>query len=232
METKTIAILAKSHKLNAYCFAGQEVIETAGSYSAGDWVRPVSPDGSISKRDCIFKDGQEVNLLDIVEIPIVKHQPNIAQPENYLIDTKQYWGKIGSVQPSDLPSFEESPDSLWLREPLHSDYVSTQSIVDQPPKQSLYFIQPTRLHLNLYHWGKNRLQAIFEYNNYTYALQVTDTSVWDVIRTKYPGRWEEDKAVILEPRDYYLCVSLAGEWQDKHYKLVAALINKTGEPVQ
>ncbi len=59
-----------------------------------------------------------------------------------------------------------------------------------------------------------QLQAIFEYNKTSYELQITDTFVWNSIRKKYPGRWEEDRTVSLKAHDYYLCVSLAGEWQD------------------
>jgi len=86
-----------------------------------------------------------------------------------------------------------------------------------------YLIKPTQLSLICYFsYGKKRVKAQFQYNGLSYALQVTDPEIYG----KYlKGKFlEEEKEIRLSGRDYYLCVSLAAGWQEKHYKLVASII--------
>jgi hypothetical protein len=95
---KEIIILAKSYKHSPnYCIAG---IDTA----TGEWVRPVSDnlstEGAVPPNDIQYENGRELSLLDVVRIKLIKPVPTLAQPENVLYDSRQYWTKIrnGSLQ--------------------------------------------------------------------------------------------------------------------------------------
>lgn len=84
--SKEIVILAKSFKRGGYCIAG---IDT----TTGEWIRPISNDisneGAVPVADIIYTDGNQVEILDIVEIEISSHKPTESQPENYIYDNIQ-----------------------------------------------------------------------------------------------------------------------------------------------
>ncbi|MFX0204361.1 MAG: hypothetical protein ACFFDT_00120 [Candidatus Hodarchaeota archaeon] len=235
MLEKTIIILSKSFKHGGNCIAGRELIEDVGrsNYKVGKWIRPVSRSGAIKGKDCIFENGRQAQLLDIVTITFLEHQPINGQPENFLIDSGYYWGKNEFDYAINLQDFIQQPESLWQRDIFVSDYVTAESINQHPPDASLYFIKPQKLSLNLYWWGKRRLKAIFYYENDRYELQVTDPLVWKYLDSQFPKEGEPDKRITLPKGDkYYLCISLAGEWEGKHYKLVATILDVNGKLIK
>lgn len=91
---KNIVLLACSKKHNNYCVAGIDV-------ESGEWVRIVSDDLAISEAvtadDMRFEDGTLPQLLDIVRVPVLERRPNYYQPENYILDDRDYWSRIGKA---------------------------------------------------------------------------------------------------------------------------------------
>lgn len=216
--SKQIVVLSKSWKSGGYCVAGREVLP---GFNFGSWIRPVSLQGGIGDSDMRLNGGNIPCLLDIVEIPFERTLPISGQPENHLIAAGERWKRVGAIQPCQLPELAENPGTLWGN--AH-DYVNHVVITwNLPGGQSLYLIKPTQLSLICYFsYGKKRVKAQFQYNGLSYALQVTDPEIYG----KYlKGKFlEEEKEIRLSGRDYYLCVSLAAGWQEKHYKLVASII--------
>lgn len=232
--SKTIVVLANSKKPSGRCIAGRAVIKRKGQLQFGGWIRPVSSMGGIRLTDSKFEEGGQPQLLDIVRVPITKHDPKKEQPENYLIDPQYYWEKKGRLSPTKLVELVEEPDTLWLRDALHSDYVTAESIVEKPPDQSLYFIRSEILILNLYWWsGRKQTKAMFHYRGINYNLKVTDPAVLRFAERQFPEQGASDKRLTLPNSDnYYLCISLAGEWKNKHYKLVAGIIDASEQSIE
>ena len=71
--TKRIVCLANSRKLSGRCIAGRELINDF----PGDWIRPVSTreHQEVSEYERQYNDGSDPKLLDILDIPLQKHQP-------------------------------------------------------------------------------------------------------------------------------------------------------------
>jgi hypothetical protein len=105
---KTLVCLANSRKLSGRCVAG---IVYGGQ---GVWIRPVSarPDGEVSEREQQYKDGSYPRVLDIVSVPLLRHQPDSFQSENWLLDPWQRWEKIGRIGWAKLLTLEQQPETL------------------------------------------------------------------------------------------------------------------------
>ena len=213
--SKQIVVLSKSWKSGGYCVAGREVLPATNGFNFGRWIRPVSSEGPIRF------DGDGPQLSDIIKVPLLRHQPDSSQPENYLIDADRSWKKVKKVEPRQLRDLVERPNSLWGEGCCVAHSVITRT----PPSQSLYLVRPNNLYLNLYWQGKKKIKVDFDYNGISYALNLTDP----VIHREYTqGQFVEPDEIkqFRLPRgdDYYLCVSLTAEWENRHYKLVASII--------
>lgn len=72
---KRMLVLAnsvKNDKVNGRCIAGREVIEKDNKPHLGLWFRPVSNHGAgeIYPGERLYKDGREVGVLDIADVPV------------------------------------------------------------------------------------------------------------------------------------------------------------------
>lgn len=87
---KEVAILTKSSKYKGYCVAGIDV-------NTGEWVRFVSDNeqthGALSAYDISYADRHICKPLDVVLVEVVEAVPLAHQPENYLINSREYWKK-------------------------------------------------------------------------------------------------------------------------------------------
>jgi len=83
----TFLVLTKSSKYSGYCVAGIDC-------KSGNWIRLITEDlqshGAVGTEDLIYKNGRECQILDIIEVPIIRVVNDVLQPENVLIDTSKY----------------------------------------------------------------------------------------------------------------------------------------------
>ncbi len=178
--TKRITCLANSRKHSGHCIAGKEV--NNGEF--GDWIRPVSNRKSeeVSKQECQYENGNEPNLMDIIDIPLLKHQPRDYQRENWLLDPNSNWSKVGEAKLDDLWNLVDQVDSLWTNETSTQQGLNNRIAEDdcKAIDSSLLFIYVDNLMLKvsgpMERFGKitKRVQGAFQYGHTKYKLSVTD----------------------------------------------------------
>jgi len=88
MSTKTLLILANSHKRGGRCIAGREVLWLPdGRWHFGPWVRPVSAHGTgeLDHEETIRADGSQVQVLEFANVALAQNQQDECQPESWII---------------------------------------------------------------------------------------------------------------------------------------------------
>ena len=220
MSSVEIVCLANSRKTSGRCIAGKIIKKNL-------WIRPVSDreHEEISIADRRYKNGKTPELLDIIDIPVKAHKPTLHQKENYLIDNRYYWTKIGQYEDS-LESLLDSPDDIWGNE--SSSY---QGINDRFPEEkcdeygdSAYIIKPQALKIIVRIEGeefddaKRKVRAEFTYNDTEYLFPMTDP----VVESKYLSG--DDGEFALSVKNIYLCVSVGLPYKGYCYKFVASML--------
>ena len=220
--TKRLVCLANSRTLRGRCVAGREWSGAA----AGGWIRPVSArdGGEVSEYERQYEDGSDPQVLDVIDVPLLESRPSGYQTENWLLDPRRYWEKVGRLSAFDLPALADPVAPLWIDG--HSTY---NGLNDRIPiaatgsiKGSLRLLEVDRLRLTVCRPGeafgnnKRRVQGRFQHAGCEYALWVTDPS-WE--RT-YLARLDGTYVV----GECHLTISLGEPYQDACYKLIAAII--------
>lgn len=244
MENLLIVVLAKSYKPGGRCIAGRLVEYTeAKTVKVGEWVRPVANDvtghGALTERMYSYEDGTEVKVLDIVEVPVIRHFPVDGQPENYVVDESQKWKKIGALRASSIPNIVENAPDLW-KDPNADSHIVT-AIYDKRGliSQSLYLIKPSNLLITLSNefndyeqCFKKKMVASFSYLDVNYDhISVTCPSAKRILTNQYPNQGHEPITMSLKKGDeYILCLSLSPRFgnESHHYKLVATVFDFDG----
>ena len=223
MLVKRVVCLTNSRKLAERCIAGREWIEGRG---AGDWVRPVSgrETQGVSEYERQYEDGSDPQVLDIIDIPLLEPKPQDHQTENWLLDPKYYWEKVGRLSPFDLPALEDPAAPLWIDG--YSTYKGRNDKIPIPAiasvADSLRLIRIDRLQLVVCRPGeafgnnKRRVQGRFRHAETEYALWVTDPRYERKYLSKLDGAYHLGEC--------YVTVRLGESYQDACYKLIATII--------
>ena len=219
--TKEIVCLANSRKYSGRCVAGKEVLGD----QIGSWVRPVSncETGELSIKEITYKNGKPPELLDIIAIPLSRHDPHSCQTENYILD-KGLWIRKQQVSLSLLPKLCDHVDSLWING-YHSsnglnDRISEETVKERV-QSSLLLINPDKASITVEE-GPNLLKRVrsrFCFAGEEYWLPVTDP----VVENRYFD--EETGQYPINKKDVYFTVSIGEPYEGYCYKLVAGIIN-------
>jgi len=225
---KRIVCLANSRKQGGRCVAG---IELTGQNPAS-WIRPVSGQGSegLMEREQRLEDGSGVRLLDVVEVPLLRHQPRPPQTENWLVDPQRQWRRVGRLQPADLDELADADGSLW-----QNGHSTSSGLNDQVPVEvatqldrSLKLINVPTIDLQVWAPGQNfgnprrRVQARFHHGGAEYWLWVTDPEYEAVYLARPDGNYSLEEC--------FLTISIGEPYKDGFcYKLVAAIIERDRE---
>lgn len=227
MITKRILCLANSKKHSGRCVAGREV--TAAG--AGPWIRPVSDrlGEEVSENERQYQNGADPNLLDVIDVPLVRAAPHACQTENWLLDPGYYWSRVRQADWTELLRYAEAPATLWVNG--HSTYHGRHDEIPQAEADvlpgSLYLIRVDGVELRAFApqeaFGnpKRRVQARFSHAEVGYALWVTDP----VVERAYLARPDGSHRI----GECCLTISLGEPFQKSNgqayrYKLVAAII--------
>jgi hypothetical protein len=216
--TKTIICLAASRKPGGRCIAGKEI----DTYI---WIRPVC-DGekdAVSNQVSCYSNGRSAEVLDIIEIPLIKSKPVQHQKENFLVDTHRKWKKKEIFPGDNLSILLDKPSNLW--QDLDSSY---NGLNDRIPEEkanniinSLYFIQ-VKCKLLVKIEGKDfnnpqkKVRCSFKYKNEDYILPVTDPIVESEFMAKHVGEYDIGSK--------YICISLGLKYEGYVYLFVAVIL--------
>lgn len=227
---KRILCLANSKKMSGRCVAGREVLANG----PGPWIRPISARLSeeVSEDERQYQDGSDPRVLDIIDVPLIRHQPHACQTENWLLDPDYCWARVRQVGWGELQNYVESPSTLWTngRSTINGSNDEILRTDADALTRSLYLIRVASLDLRVFAPGaaynnpKRRVLADFRYRGVRYAFWATDP----VIEREYKVRDDDT----YQAGESCLCVSLGepfrkGE-EEFRYKLVAAVIPREG----
>ena len=220
-----IVCLANSRKLTGRCIAGRKWTKKG----AGRWVRPVSAreHQEVSEYERQYEDGSDprvLDIVDIVDIPVLQPEPHGFQSENWLLDPRHYWSKAGVFPPFDMEQLVDPVDRLWING-YHTANGSNDRIPEELMKgvpNSLRLIGVDALELRVFAPGeafgnaKRRVQARFDHGGSAYAFSVTDPGYERAYLSKLDGSYELGAC--------FLTVSIGEPYEDWCYKLVAAIM--------
>lgn len=219
--SKRFVILAHSTKHDpGRCVAGRGISNDAdGTIVPGFWIRPVSKlgRGELKPNHYRLRGTGSAGMFDIVDVPLRSTQNDPAQPENWVIDERRRWTRIGSLKLEDLSKFVEAPPDLWLEPGGFTDRVSSEHLRMHPPRQSLYLLRLPLCMVKPTEMGRPGFRLHFTYNGIAYRLKITDPLATARFADTMIGREE------LRLRDAIVCVSLGSPFQGFHYKLIASV---------
>ena len=213
---ETIVCLANSRKLGGHCVAGKKLEDNK-------WIRPISQlaTGELYHQHIQYRDGSLPKCLDVIAIPVAREEPKFFQPENVLIAEGQ-WIKVHVFPFAQLDALCDDPSNFLLIEG-NTDRISERYLQRNNIESSLALIRPQAIWIyrTSSFTGKKQVRARFKYSGEVFALVVTGPVIenYDL---------EYNQTYRVESRKLFLCVSLGEPFGGKCYKLVAAIIFKTG----
>ena len=219
----TFICLANSRKKSGRCLAGKASYQ--GEYTK--WIRPVSirEHEELKGNEFRIHTGEEAKLLDLLEVRLIKHQPNLHQQENFLMDVSVPLKKIGSINIVDLVSLADTPTDLWgighsSRNGVN-DYVTKDEIEKHATSISLLYLKKVKVYVTQewsasWHRNQKVFRAEFNFNDDTYKLKITDPVFEEKFSDKPVGSYEIQETL--------LTISLGEEFNNSYWKLIAGVM--------
>lgn len=206
---REVAILTRSSKFGGYCVAGVDL-------NTGEWVRFVSNDaqthGALSRRDITYEDRSICNPLDVVLVDVVGAAPLAHQPENYLIDSREYWIKTGECNLSEVLDVHPAEVRPYIYGNT-SPFIDGEEIDNIDYSLTLIHVSSLTISQTTNFNNKPKTKASFIYNGKWYNnMAVTDPDYYSVQSgTRYSSA--------------YLVISLPDTPfpEDCYYKFVAQI---------
>ena len=219
---KRIVCLANSRKLYGRCVAGREWRDGR----AGRWIRPVSnrEHQEVSEYERHYEDGSDPRILDVIDVPVLESCARSFQSENWLLDPKYYWEKVGRLSWFDLPVLADPVAPLWRDSHSTYDGLNDKIPLDLADSigDSLKLIHVEKLDLSVFKPGeafgnmKRRVQGRFRHAGSRYHLWVTDP----VYERRYLAKLDGDYRI----GECFLTISLGEPYGDALYKLIASIM--------
>jgi len=214
---KIFVCLANSKKYGGRCLAGIELTRdeqgkphlVMSDTGKPRWIRPVAytEHGEIPQTEV-----KHLHLLDFVEFESAKPCPQGYQTENVFYQDKTF-GLCGNLnlKPENLDQLIENQSDVLLGN--REKYVSVAET--EKLGHSIVLIKTETSRIKLYEKGTH-LRIAFLWQNTTYDLPVTDID--------FHLRWIDDPMLLHNKTNVYLCISLAINFEGRHYKLVAGIL--------
>ncbi len=211
---KNIVVMTKSYKHGGYCIAGIDDL--------GQWVRLVSNDtkieGAIHKNSIFYSNFYgEVEVLDYIEVDIIKNLPKYSQPENYLIDYSKGFKFIKKIN-LDAIIRNRGYDKTDL---IFSTITRKIKNINTSDNRSLLFLKVYNVIFNYYYieqFDSYKYEMSFEYGGYKYErFSISDIKMRKKLYTKGFGEWFVDSCdVVFSLTDKY-------EHDEMYYKMAAQI---------
>ncbi|MDX8055427.1 hypothetical protein SK571_39145 [Lentzea sp. BCCO 10_0798] len=221
---KTVVCLANSYKKSNRCIAGIEIL-APGAYR---WIRPVGDrEGKgVSDWEMVLADGTVPRLFDVVEIDLIEHRPEGHQRENYLLNPKAMWQRIGQYPWRLVDGLPMSEEPLWPKGHGTDSGGLNCRISEETAKSQLDSLRLiySRLVVEVApaytpHWAP-KVWAEFRHAGQDYRLKVTDPVALSRFRRRGTGRYRLG--------DSLLTISLTEKYDDDHsYKIVAGIAERS-----
>lgn len=162
---KQVCILTKSLKDHDYCVAGIDI-------TTGKWMRLVtSKDGGAFPKEML--DDMHFKELNVLEVEVKEHIPYHVQTENWIIDEKVEFKKIGTLTKQQVFNLHpiESPDMIFDSQKNELERSDIKKL-----DHSLEMINAKELQLDtsMKGDGRHHYKVKFQYNGHEYNLSLTD----------------------------------------------------------
>lgn len=178
----------------------------------------------VSEYERQFENGSDPRVLDIIDVPLLESCPSGHLHENWLLDPKWYWTKVGRLDLEDLGAYVEQYGPLWQNG--NSTYSGLNDKIELEDlaavESSLRLIKVDDMQLKVFSpdemfgSSKRRVQAKFEHEGTHYWLWVTGPA--------YERRYLAQSDATHQVGECHLTVSLGEPYKGACYKLVAAVI--------
>ncbi len=219
MTLKRMVCLAKSWRPGGMCIAGREIVNG----QIRGWVRPVDVDNDDAVRPSFvnYERPDEMQLLDVVELDLESHVPHDHQQENWSIRRNRRIRQVGRFDRDELEAICDNTRDLWRNGSSSSIGLNNRVryAFAKQYRDSLRLIHVERLRLTVYedeNRDEKRLKGTFDHRGETYTLQVKDV--------EFENESQERELGTYVAQDRYLTISLAGEFNEYCYKLIAGIM--------
>lgn len=201
-----IVCLANSFKRGGRCIAGIDL-------KTNRWIRPIGrgDEGAIGRERLI--NGEEPELLDIVELPLGAIADDLGcQPENRIL-LPGPWRKVGVIEIDDVIRYAEDTDRLLHNFDTKVPLSEFESNIKKTEWKSLQLIHVKNACFSKNPWDK--IKCNFFYSGHWYSLKATCP--------------EAEKYLSLKS-DFILTISIGGPYRRKQgddlscWKMVAGVI--------
>ena len=171
-----------------------------------------------------YEDGSDPRVLDVIDIPLLNAQPDGCQQENWLLDPRYYWTRVGRLRKSNLDRLLDPVQLLWV-DGASTSNGENDKVLDSKAstlRSSLRFIRVDSLVLSVFAPGagygnrKRRVQGQFQYAGKSYKLWVTDPAVERPYLKKGDGEYGFGPC--------FMTISIGEPYKGARYKLIAAII--------